>query len=190
MTHTSSAGWFLSPVGNAMPPRDPNDDDDDDEDEEDEQDERKSDEPRSSENPTKTSSAARREWPCPPRSSPALLARLSASANSPLSSHGPDEALGAIVSRRTCINAPARTAERFSAPLYGVRPTAQSSSCGEHNRLPRASSRHGAACAGRCVRGTIAEGVTTSIRSNPKPRIGDGSTASPWQSTTRRRMPD
>ena len=44
MTHTSSAGWFLSPVGNAMPPRDPNDDDDDDEDE-DEEDQRKSEEP-------------------------------------------------------------------------------------------------------------------------------------------------
>jgi hypothetical protein len=38
MTRTSSAGWFLSLVGNAMPPRNPNDDDDYNEDEEDEQD--------------------------------------------------------------------------------------------------------------------------------------------------------
>jgi hypothetical protein len=44
-THTSSAGWFLSLLGNAMPPRDPNADDDDDEDEEDEREERKSDQP-------------------------------------------------------------------------------------------------------------------------------------------------
>ena len=45
MTCTTSAGGFLSLMGNAMPPRDPSDDDDDDEDEEDEQDERKRDEP-------------------------------------------------------------------------------------------------------------------------------------------------
>ena len=38
MNHTSSAGWFLSLVGNAMPPRDPNDDDDEDEEDKDQKD--------------------------------------------------------------------------------------------------------------------------------------------------------
>ena len=53
----------------------------------------------------------------------ALLARLSASANSPLSLRAPDEALAAIGSRPTCANAPTSTAGRCSAPfmVFGLR---------------------------------------------------------------------